>query len=93
MERIINQTVLRPFTATEEKLAQIWCQVLDLDKVTLDQTFFDLGGDSLGVMLAISRMKNAFGLMFEIEDFLFEDATIWYFSIAIDEAHERSIQP
>ncbi|MED5816618.1 amino acid adenylation domain-containing protein, partial [Mycolicibacterium sp. 050232] len=39
-----------PSTATEEILAGIYAQVLGLPRVSIDDSFFDLGGDSLSAM-------------------------------------------
>ncbi|WDE12575.1 non-ribosomal peptide synthetase [Thalassomonas haliotis] len=37
----------RPLTANEQKLAEIWLQLLTVDKINADDDFFALGGDSI----------------------------------------------
>ncbi|MDG5780186.1 amino acid adenylation domain-containing protein, partial [Mycolicibacterium fortuitum] len=51
-----------PTTPTEEIVAGIYAQVLGLDRVGVDESFFDLGGDSLQAMrlvAALNRTLNA----------------------------------
>jgi amino acid adenylation domain-containing protein len=49
-----------PATSTEELLAGIYAQVLGLDRVGIDDSFFDLGGDSLKAMQVIAKINEAF---------------------------------
>ncbi|WP_374244187.1 amino acid adenylation domain-containing protein, partial [Mycobacterium sp. CnD-18-1] len=49
-----------PSTPTEEILAGIFAQVLDLGRVGLDDSFFDLGGDSLSAIRLINAVNTAF---------------------------------
>ncbi|MDV3135222.1 non-ribosomal peptide synthetase, partial [Mycobacterium sp. 29Ha] len=51
-----------PATLVEQILVGIYAQVLDLDRVGLQESFFDLGGDSLSAMRAISAINNALGV-------------------------------
>ncbi|ORA10675.1 hypothetical protein BST12_26510 [Mycobacterium angelicum] len=50
-----------PATPTEEVLADIYAKVLGLDRVGVDDSFFDLGGDSLLGMRAIVAINAALG--------------------------------
>lgn len=47
-----------PSTATEEVLAAIYAQVLSLERVGVDDSFFDLGGDSIMAMRVISTVNQ-----------------------------------
>ncbi len=48
-----------PANAVEEILAGIYAQVLGLDRVGVDDSFFDLGGDSLSAMRVIAAVNSA----------------------------------
>ncbi len=48
-----------PTTPVEEILAGIYAQVLGLERVGVDDSFFDLGGDSLSAMRVIAAVNTA----------------------------------
>src|SRR3981081_2430530 len=53
-------TYVAPRTATEEVLASIWCEVLKLDRVGIEDNFFALGGHSLVATRVIARVRDVF---------------------------------
>jgi non-ribosomal peptide synthetase component F len=48
-----------PATLVEQILAGIWAEVLGVDRVGVDESFFDLGGDSLAAMRAVAAINTA----------------------------------
>ncbi|BBZ13666.1 amino acid adenylation domain-containing protein [Mycobacterium branderi] len=48
-----------PGNAIEEILAGIYAQVLGLERVGVDDSFFDLGGDSISAMQVVARARAA----------------------------------
>ncbi len=52
-----------PRTPVEEKLAGIWMEVLRVERVSVDDNFFDLGGDSILSIQLVSRARRA-GIFF-----------------------------
>ena len=48
-----------PSTPTEEIVAGIYAQVLGLERVGVDDSFFDLGGDSLSAMRLIAAINTS----------------------------------
>ena len=60
-----------PANAIEEILADIYAQVLGLEKVGVDDSFFDLGGDSILSMQVVARARAA-GLLCRPRDIFVE---------------------
>ncbi len=50
-----------PASEIEKTIANIWKDVLKLDKVGIDHNFFDLGGNSLDIIKVNSRLKEVSG--------------------------------
>ncbi|MBV8181313.1 MAG: hypothetical protein JO045_21435 [Mycobacterium sp.] len=48
-----------PATQVEHILAGIYAKVLGVDRVGVDESFFDLGGDSLSAMRVIAAINTA----------------------------------
>ncbi|HYH82591.1 MAG TPA: amino acid adenylation domain-containing protein, partial [Longimicrobium sp.] len=51
-----------PRTPVEEVLAGIWAEVLRLERVGVEESFFDLGGHSLLGTRVVSRVRQVFGV-------------------------------
>ena len=52
---------LRPRNATEEKLVEIWTDVLGLDQVGVLDNFYDLGGDSIKTIQVFAQTPSLTG--------------------------------
>jgi len=74
-----------PFTDTEKILAEIWTDVLRVDRVGVDDNFFDLGGHSLNATQLIARVRSNFDVRLAVRD-LFTSPTIRGLSEIIEEA-------
>jgi syringomycin synthetase protein SyrE len=57
-----------PQGETETKLAQIWAEVLELERVGRHDNFFDLGGHSLLAIRVIARLQQALSVEVDIGD-------------------------
>lgn len=57
----LENAYVMPRNDTERRLAAVWQEVLGLDRVGIYDNFFDLGGHSLLVAKAHSRMLEQFG--------------------------------
>ncbi|MGB6031668.1 MAG: condensation domain-containing protein, partial [Bacteroidota bacterium] len=64
-----------PRTPVEEMLAGIWSQVLGVEKVGINDNFFDLGGHSLLATQLTSRIRKAFGVELPLRT-IFEYSTV-----------------
>ncbi|HZN08863.1 MAG TPA: condensation domain-containing protein, partial [Pyrinomonadaceae bacterium] len=71
----LDSAYAAPRTPVEELLAGIWTDVLNVDRVGVDDDFFDLGGHSLLVMRLVSRVQAHFGLELPLKLF-FEFPTL-----------------
>lgn len=70
----IEQELVAPRTATEERIAAIWSDVLALERVGVTQDFFSIGGDSIRSIQIVARCKRA-GIHLRPSD-LFQHSTI-----------------
>jgi non-ribosomal peptide synthase protein (TIGR01720 family) len=61
---------LAPQTPIETALAEVWAEVLGLDRVGVGDNFFELGGDSILTIQVVSRARQA-GLHFNSQDLFF----------------------
>jgi thioesterase domain-containing protein len=65
---------LAPDTELEKFVARAWCEVLGLEKVSVDQNFFEAGGNSLQAAVVTSRLSQELGvhvptaLIFDLAD-------------------------
>ncbi|WP_156349799.1 MULTISPECIES: phosphopantetheine-binding protein, partial [unclassified Mycobacterium] len=78
-----------PTTAIEEILAGIYAEVLGVERVGVDDSFFDLGGDSILSMQVVSRAREA-GLTCRPRDIFVEQTVARLAGIpGITEGHTR----
>jgi len=59
-----------PQTETEQRIAAIWSRALNLEEVSADAYFFDIGGHSLMAMSVSREMEAAFGRRFDLREML-----------------------
>jgi amino acid adenylation domain-containing protein len=76
-----------PATLTEQLVAQIWGEVLKVERISTDENFFDLGGHSLLATQVISRIREAFQLEIPLRT-MFEAPVLHSFSAALDAVRE-----
>ncbi|NEO49225.1 MAG: amino acid adenylation domain-containing protein, partial [Moorea sp. SIO4A3] len=61
MASSVSTEYVAPQTETQKVLAEIWAEVLGIEKVGIHDNFFDLGGHSLMATQVVSRCRHAFG--------------------------------
>jgi glycopeptidolipid biosynthesis protein len=69
----VGGTYRAPTTAVEEVLAGIYAEILGLERVGVDDSFFDLGGDSILSMQVVARARAA-GVLFRPRDIFVEQS-------------------
>ncbi|MFL5383052.1 MAG: amino acid adenylation domain-containing protein [Longimicrobiaceae bacterium] len=73
-----------PRTRTEEALAEIWAEVLKVERAGATGHFFVLGGHSLLATQVVSRARAAFGVQLPLRA-LFEHPTLEGLAAAVDD--------
>jgi len=81
-----------PRTPVEETLATIWAEVLQLDRVGVEDNFLELGGHSLLAGQVVSRAVRAFQLDIPLV-WLFEAPTVARMAMTITQALARRARP
>jgi acyl carrier protein len=79
----VSRACIEPRTALEERIAQIWVEVLNLEQVGVGDNFFDLGGHSLLTVQVISRINSDLSANLSIRT-LFESPTIAQLARAVE---------
>jgi len=77
--------LIPPRSSTEQMLAGIWAEMLDVERIGVSSNFFDLGGHSLLAGRVAARIANVFGVSLPIRA-IFEASTIEALARLIDEA-------
>jgi len=84
-EAILSRAaVVPPSTPTQEKLAAIWAEALNLEKVGIHHPFFEIGGNSLLIIRVHAGIKRTFDRHISIND-LFRRPTIAELASFIDD--------
>jgi amino acid adenylation domain-containing protein len=73
--RVRHRVHLSPRDDNEKRLHAIWREVLNIDQISIDDNFFDLGGHSLSAMRVLARVRRDFHLDLSIRR-IFESPTI-----------------
>jgi amino acid adenylation domain-containing protein len=71
-----------PRTPMERFLATCWCNLLHVEKLSIRDNFFDLGGHSLSATQLVSRIRDEFDLEFPLHT-VFERPTIEFLALEI----------
>ncbi|NEQ09933.1 MAG: amino acid adenylation domain-containing protein, partial [Moorea sp. SIO4E2] len=82
----LSTEYVAPETETQKTLAEIWQEVLGIEKVGTHDNFFELGGHSLLAIQVISRVRAAFSIELKLRD-IFESPTVAGVAQAIDQGN------
>ncbi|MGN6153292.1 MAG: amino acid adenylation domain-containing protein [Lysobacteraceae bacterium] len=61
-----------PSTDAERMLADLWCELLGIDRIGVDDHFLDLGGHSLLIMRAVALLQSRHGVVVGPRAFVFQ---------------------
>ncbi|WP_405974469.1 amino acid adenylation domain-containing protein [Streptomyces sp. NBC_00988] len=73
-----------PAGPAEERIAEIWCEVLGLERVSAEDGFFELGGHSILAIRMVSMVQDAFDVDIPIRT-VFEFATVRRLARAVED--------
>ncbi|MBW8873678.1 MAG: amino acid adenylation domain-containing protein [Acidobacteria bacterium] len=82
-------THVAPRTATEQVVAEVWAQVLRVERVGAEDGFFDLGGHSLLAIQVLSRLRDVLQVEVPVHA-LFESPTVAGLAQEIDAIRQRT---
>jgi acyl carrier protein len=85
-------TFAPPSTNTEILIAGIWQELLHLERVDVNDSFFDLGGHSLLATQVTARLRHTLGVMVPLRT-LFEYPTVAGLAQATDEMLRTGSSP
>lgn len=69
-----EKVLIEPVNRIEKILVTIWSEVLHIDKISTNESFFELGGDSIKAIKIVARLNN-YNLNLEMKD-VFQHPTI-----------------
>jgi acyl-CoA synthetase (AMP-forming)/AMP-acid ligase II/acyl carrier protein len=85
-----EEACAEPRTPTERRLAAIWAEVLRLDRVFVDDNFFDLGGHSLLATQLATRVREAFAVALPLQR-VFEAPNVAALAAVVDAARGEAL--
>ncbi|RKG94218.1 amino acid adenylation domain-containing protein, partial [Corallococcus sp. CA053C] len=87
-----SEDYVAPTTATERRLAELWAQVLRVERIGRQDHFFELGGHSLLATQVVSRVRSAFGVELPLRA-LFEAPVLEQLAQRVEQASSARALP
>lgn len=87
----LSRKLKKPNNETEESLVQIWGHILKNSNISVDQSFFELGGDSLKAALVVHSINKMFHIDITLRD-IFNHITIESLAEFISSAETNSFE-
>ena len=80
----LHTVYVAPEHAVERRLAAVWGHLLGIERVGVDDSFFELGGDSLLAVQMVARLREELGAELSVAT-LFEAPTVRSLSAVVRE--------
>ncbi len=65
---LIRAEYVSPGNQTEEKLAEVWQDILGIEKVGITDNFFELGGDSIRALRILGKINKDLNINYKLAD-------------------------
>lgn len=85
----LQAAFVAPRTETEQTLAAIWCEVLEIQRVGVEDNYFELGGDSIRAITLLARAQEA-GMPLALVD-IFQAPTVAGLAARLKEQHRSGV--
>ena len=80
----LAEAFIAPQTTTEKSLASIWTKLLGINRVGINDNYFELGGDSLLATQLVSQVRRVFEVELPLVD-LFQHPILAELAASIEE--------
>ncbi|OCQ18708.1 hypothetical protein A7985_23350 [Pseudoalteromonas luteoviolacea] len=92
LQHFAQQVYVAPRNELETQLCDIWQTVLNVERVSVTDSFFALGGHSLTATKAISAIRQVLGLNVSVKS-IFEHPSVEAFAIALADQRDELTRP
>lgn len=79
-----------PVTPIELQLSDIWCEILSIQQIGLEDHFFEVGGHSLLVTQLVTRVQNTLGIDLKVKE-VFETPRFKDLALLLQNKHKNEI--
>lgn len=86
---LLENTYVAPRNQIEQSIANIWQELIGIEKVGIFDNFFELGGHSLLAVQTISRLRETFQIELPLRTLLFEAPTVGQLAAVISEKQPK----
>ncbi|HEY0547314.1 MAG TPA: condensation domain-containing protein, partial [Pyrinomonadaceae bacterium] len=86
----LEQNYVAPARPLELLLAQMWCEILGLERVGLDDNFFELGGNSIKGAIFINHLQERLGEIIHVVT-IFTSPTIAQLAAYLEEHYSEAV--
>ena len=80
-----REAFIAPRTPAEKSLASIWTKLLGINRIGINDNYFELGGDSLLATQLVSQVRSVFEVELPLVE-LFRHPTLAEMAASIEEA-------
>ena len=90
--KLDKRIIILPQNEIDEKVINILKGLLNIDTISLDDSFFDLGGDSLLAINFVIRLKNEFSIQILVKDILEKNSIQEICNLVTEHCHSEGFE-